>query len=152
MLLGVHYSVKHVTLCCQQVALWLSLEKNIQVWHVCHGNNILDINIPSTVLHQPCFVIILMKFEANRVKIRCWILSILKTRHFLLSVGGTITLTPNSHIYAIGIIQRTNHWSLIKIRQCMWMLLGISCLSFLAITLSPRQGQTVRDIKNPFAI
>ncbi len=35
----------------------------------CHGNSILDINIPSTVLHGPCFDIILMKFETNRVKV-----------------------------------------------------------------------------------
>ncbi len=63
----------------------------------------LDINIPFTVLHRPCFDIILMKFEANRLKIRCWIQSILKMTHFLLPVGGAITLTPNSHIYALGI-------------------------------------------------
>ncbi len=103
----------------------------------CHGNSIIDINIPFTVLHRPCFDIILMKFEANRLKIRCWIESILKMTHFLLPVGGAITLTPNSHIYALGIIQRTKPWSLIKIRQCMWMLLDASCLSFLAINSSP---------------
>ncbi len=72
--------------------------------------------------------------------------------HFLLPVGGAITLTPNSHIYALGIIQRTKPWSLIKIRQCMWMLLDASCLSFFAINSSPRHGQTVRDIKNILAI
>ncbi len=93
-----------------------------------------------------------MKFEANRLKIRCWIQSILKMTHFLLPVGGAITLTPNSHIYALGIIQRTKPWSLIKIRQCMWMLLDASCLSFFAINSSPRHGQTVRDIKNILAI
>ncbi len=76
----------------------------------------------------------------------------LKMTHFLLPVGGAITLTPNSHIYALGIIQRTKPWSLIKIRQCMWMLLGASCLSFFAINSSPRHGQTVRDIKNILAI
>ncbi len=103
-------------------------------------------------LHRPWFDIIVMTFEANQVKIRCWIQSILKMTHFLLPVGGAITLTPNSHIYAIGIIQQTNHWSLIKIRQCMWMWLGISCFSFLTITSSPRPEQTVWDIKNPFAI
>ncbi len=118
----------------------------------CHGNSIIDINIPFTVLHRPCFDIILMKFEANRLKIRCWIQSILKMTHFLLPVGGAITLTPNSHIYALGIIQRTKPWSLIKIRQCMWMLLDASCLSFFAINSSPRHGQTVRDIKNILAI
>uniref|UniRef100_A0A8C1PC51 Uncharacterized protein n=1 Tax=Cyprinus carpio TaxID=7962 RepID=A0A8C1PC51_CYPCA len=31
----------------------------------CHGNNIIDINIPSIVLYRLCFVIILMKFEPN---------------------------------------------------------------------------------------
>ncbi len=118
----------------------------------CHGNSILDINIPFTVLHRPCFYIILMKFEANRLKIRCWIQSILKMTLFLLPVGGAITLTPNSQIYALSIIQRTKPWSLIKISQCMWLLLDASCLSFLAITSSPRHGQTVRDIKNIFAI
>ncbi len=107
----------------------------------CHGNSIIDINIPFTVLHRPCVDIILMKFEANRLKIRCWIQSILKMTHFLLPVGGAITLTPNSHISALGIIQRTKPWSLIKIRQCMWMLLGASCLSFFAINSSPRHGQ-----------
>ncbi len=60
--------------------------------------------------------------------------------HFLLPVGGAITLTPNSHIYALGI------------RQCMWMLLDASCLSFFAINSSPRHRQTVRDIKNILAI
>ncbi len=35
----------------------------------CHGNSILDINIPFTVSHRPCFDIILMKFEANWVKV-----------------------------------------------------------------------------------
>ncbi len=34
----------------------------------------------------------------------------------------------------------------------MWLLLDASCLSFLAITSSPRHGQTVRDIKNILAI
>ncbi len=65
---------------------------------------------------------------------------------------GAITLTPNSHVYALGIIQRTKPWSLIKIRQCMWMLLDASCLSFFIINSSPRHGQTVRDIKNILAI
>ncbi len=118
----------------------------------CHGNSIIDINIPFTVSHRPCVDIILMKFEANRLKIRCWIQSILKMTHFLLPVGGAITLTPNSHVYALGIIQRTKPWSLIKIRQCMWMLLDASCLSFFTINSSPRHGQTVRDIKNILAI
>ena len=118
----------------------------------CHGNTILDINIPTTDLHRPCFIIILMKFEANWVKIRCWIQSILKMTHFLLPVGGAITLTPNSHIYAIGIIQGTNQWSLIKIKECMWMWLDFACLSFFALISTPRHGQTVRDIKNPLAI
>ncbi len=127
-------------------------QKQISSLKRCHGNSIIDINIPFTVLHRPCFDIILMKFEANRLKIRCWIQSILKMTHFLLPVGGAITLTPNSHIYALGIIQRTKPWSLIKIRQCMWMLLDASCLSFFAINSSPRHGQTVRDIKNILAI
>ncbi len=34
----------------------------------------------------------------------------------------------------------------------MWTLLDTSCISILAITSSPRHGQTVRDIKNPSAI
>ena len=34
----------------------------------------------------------------------------------------------------------------------MWMLLDISCFSFLAIISTPRYGQTVQDIKNPLAI
>ncbi len=118
----------------------------------CHGNSILDINIPFTVSHRPCFGIILMKFETNWVKVRCWIQSILKMTHFLLPVGGAITLTHNCHIDAIGFIHRTNHWSVIKIRQCMWTLLDTSCISILAITSSPRHGQTVWDIKNPSAI
>ncbi len=89
------------------------------------------------------FDIILMKFEANRLKIRCWIQSILKMTHFLLPVGGAITLTPNSHIYALGIIQRTKPWSLIKIRQCMWMLLDASCLSFFhKFIASPRANRS----------
>ncbi len=128
-----------------------SPETNFQVWTL-PWQQYLDINIPFTVLHRLCFDIILMKFEANRLKIRCWIQSILKMTHFLLPVGGAITLTPNSHIYALGIIQRTKPWSLIKIRQCMWMLLDASCLSFFAINSSPRHGQTVRDIKNILAI
>ncbi len=70
----------------------------------CNGNSILDINIPFTVLHRPCFYIILMKFEANWVKVRCWIQSILKMTHFLLPVGGAITLPHNCHIDAIGFI------------------------------------------------
>ncbi len=119
----------------------------------CHGNSILDINIPFTVSHRPCFDIILMKFEANWVKVRCWIKSILKMTHFLLPVGGAITLTHNCHIDAIGFIHWTNHWSVIKIKQCMWTLLDTSCIiSILAITSSPRHGQTIRDIKNPSAI
>ncbi len=36
----------------------------------CHGNSILDTNIPLTVSHRPCFYIILMKFETNWVKVR----------------------------------------------------------------------------------
>ncbi len=36
----------------------------------CHGNSILDINIPFRVSHRPCFYSILMKFEANWVKVR----------------------------------------------------------------------------------
>ncbi len=118
----------------------------------CHGNSILDINIPFRVSHRPCFYSILMKFEANWVKVRWWIQSILKITHFLLPVGGAITLPHNCHIDAIGFIHRTNHWIVIKIRQCMWTLLDTSCLSILAITSSPRHGQTVWDIKNPSAI
>ena len=118
----------------------------------CHGNTMLDINIPTTDLHRPCFVIILMQFEANRVKIRCWIQSILKMTHFVLPVGGAITLDPNSHINVISIIKRTNPWSWIKIRKCMWMLLDTSCFSFFALISTPRHGETVRDIKNPLAI
>ncbi len=53
--------------------------------------------------------------------------------HFLLPVGGAITLTHNCHIDAIGFIHRTNHWSVIKIRQCMWTLLDTSCISILVI-------------------
>ena len=34
----------------------------------------------------------------------------------------------------------------------MWMLLDISCFSYLTIISTPRHGQTVRDIKNPLAI
>ncbi len=83
---------------------------------------------------------------------RCWIQSLLKMTHFLLPVGGAITLPHNCHIDAIGFIHRTNHWIVIKIRQCMWTLLDTSCLSILAITSSPRHGQTIRDIKNPSAI
>ncbi len=75
-----------------------------------------------------------------------------KMTHFLLPVGGAITLPHNCHIDAIGFIHRTNHWIVIKIRQCMWTLLDTSCLSILAITSSPRHGQTIRDIKNPSAI
>ncbi len=118
----------------------------------CHGNSILDINIPFTVSHRPCFYSILMKFEANWVKVRWWIQSILKMTHFLLPVGGAITLPHNCHIDAIGFIHRTNHWSVIKIRQYMWTLLDTSCISILAITSSPRHGQTIRYIKNPSAI
>ena len=118
----------------------------------CHANNFLDINIPLADLYRLCFNIILMKFEANRVIIRCWIQIILKMTHFLLPVGGAITLTPNSHIYAIDIIQRIIWWSLIKIRKCMWTVLDTSCFSFLAIISTPRHEQTVRDIKNPLAI
>ncbi len=33
--------------------------------------NLDDINMPLTVSHRPCFDIILMKFEANWVKVRC---------------------------------------------------------------------------------
>jgi len=80
-----------------------------------------------------------MKFEANWVKVRCWIQSILKRTHFLLPVGGAITLITNSHIYAISIIHRTNHWSVIKIRQCMWTLLDTSCISILRLSgLGPK--------------
>ncbi len=115
----------------------------------CHGNSILDINIPFTVSHRPCFYNILMKFEANWVKVRWWIQSILKMTHFLLPVGGAITLPHNCHIDAIGFIHRTNHWSVIKIRQCMWTLLDTSCISILAITSSPRHGQTFEISKIP---
>ncbi len=117
----------------------------------CHGNSILDINISLTVSHRPCFYSILMKFEANWVKVRWWIQSILKMTHFLLPVGGAITLPHNCHIDAIGFIHRTNHWSVIKIRQCMWTLLDTSCISILAITSSPRHRQTVRNIKWRFS-
>ncbi len=58
----------------------------------CHGNSILDNNIPFTVSHRPCFYIILMKFEVNWVNVRWGIQSI------LLPVGGAITLTHNCHI------------------------------------------------------
>ena len=116
----------------------------------CHGNNIIVSNIPSTVLYRPCFDIILMKFEANWVKIRCWIQSIFKMTHFLLSVGSAITLAPNSYIYVIGIIQWTNSWSLIKIRKCMWMLLDISCFSFFALISTPRHSQTFEISKIPW--
>ncbi len=124
----------------------------IEVWHVAMATIFLDINIPLTVSHRPFFDIILMKFEANWVKVRCWIQSILKMTHFLLPVGGAITLPHNCHIDAIGFIHRTNDWIVIKIRQCMWTLLDTSCISILAITSSPRHGQTIRDIKNPSAI
>ena len=144
----VSWNSKHVI--CLKIRIYYTEKYSSLI--CCHGNTILDINIPSTVLHGPCFVIILMKCEANWVKIRCWIQSILKMTHFLLPVGGAIILTPNSHIYAIGIIQRTNWWSLIKIRKCMWMLLDTSCFSFLAIISTPRHKQTIRDIKNPLAI
>ena len=126
--------------------------RSIPVWHVATATIFLDINIPPADLYRLCFNIILMKFEANRVKIRCWIQSILKMTHFLLPVGGAITLTPNSHIYAIDIIQWIIWWSLIKIRKCMWMVLDTSCFSFLAIISKPRHEQTVWDIKNPLAI
>ncbi len=115
----------------------------------CHGNSVLDINIPFTVSHRPCFYIILMKFEANWVKVRCWIQSILKTTHFLLPVGGAITLPHNCQIDAIGFIHRTNHWSVIKIRQCMWNLLDTSCISILTITSSPRHGKPFEISKIP---
>ncbi len=124
----------------------------------CHGNNILDINIPLTVSHRPFFDIILMKFEANWVKVRCWIQSILKMTHFLLPVGGAITLPHNCHIDAIGFIHRTNHWIVIKIRQCMWTLLDTSCLSILAITSSPRHRanhsryqKSLRNLASPMS-
>ncbi len=78
----------------------------------CHDNSILNINIPFTVSHRPCFYSILMKFEANWVKVRWWIQSILKMTHFLLPVGGAITLPHNCHINAIGFIHRTNRWDL----------------------------------------
>ncbi len=78
----------------------------------CHDNSILDINNPFTVSHRPCFYSILMKFEANWVKVRWWIQSILKMTHFLLPVGGAITLPHNWHINAIGFIHRTNRWDL----------------------------------------
>ncbi len=108
----------------------------------------LDINIPFTVSHRPCFYSILIKFETNWVKVRCWIQRILKMTHFLLPVGGAITLPHNCHIDAIGFIHRTNHWS-DQIRQCMWTLLDTSCLSILAITSSPRHGQNPgRSISN----
>jgi len=73
----------------------------------CHGNSFKDIKNPFTGLHLPCICIIQMKFEANRVKIRGWFQSILKMTHFLLPVGGAITLTHNSHIHVIVLLQRT---------------------------------------------
>jgi len=35
--------------------------------------------------------------------------------HFLLPVGGAITLTHNSHIHVISLLQWTHCWSFIKI-------------------------------------
>ena len=71
-----------------------------------------------------------MKFEVNRVKIRWWLKAFLKETHFLLPVGGAITLTHKSYIHVIGLLQRTHSWSFIKMNQCMqklWML----CVCFL---------------------
>ncbi len=92
----------------------LKITKKYWIWGLtrCHDNSILDINNPFTVSHRPCFYSILMKFEANWVKVRWWIQSILKMTHFLLPVGGAITLPHNCHINAIGFIHRTNRWDL----------------------------------------
>ncbi len=55
----------------------------------------------------------------------------------------------NCHIDAIGFIHRTNHLNCDQIRQCMWTFISYFCLSILAITSSPRHGQTVWDSKIP---
>ncbi len=117
----------------------------------CHGNSFKDIKNPFTGLHLPCIYIIQMKFEANRVKIKGWFQSILKMTHFLLPVGGVITLTHNSHIHVIVLLQQAHCWSFIEIGWCMLKLWHTSCFTFLAIISFPRHGQTVWDIKNPLA-